>query len=202
MHVWGIASAIATKTVPQLIFKYDVATGHLSADGWVTSPLLLPRVSVASDGSWAMIGWNAFAPALCAPGPNFMIRSRYPQAVAAKTITGHAIDSANNILYAQIPDPTQPTGPPYTAANPPTMAIMDADNLNVRDRIMLPEKHDRPHDSRVAAATVLYTISDSGVMVLPVGSRTISPQLPADGIRRGPVLSGRFLHAQLHPADL
>jgi uncharacterized protein (TIGR03437 family) len=178
MHVWGVASAIATQTVPQLIFKFDGATGLLTADGWITSPLLLPRVSVASDGSWAMIGWSAFAPALCNPGPNFMIRSRYPEAVPATNITGHAIDSANNILYAQIPDPNQPTGPPYTAAKPPTLAIMDADNLTVRDRLILPESM-TGRAVLNAAATILYSVSDSGVMVLPVGSLNQSHRLTA-----------------------
>lgn len=166
MHVWGIASANQSAQA-QLIFKYDSATGSLAADGWVTSPPLLPRVSVASDGSWAMIGWTAFAPALCVPGANFMVRSRYPQAVAATNITGQAIDSTNNIVYAQIPDPTQPTGPPYTASDPPTLSIMDADNLTLRDKLILPESI-VGRTVMNAAATMIYAVSDSGVMILPV----------------------------------
>lgn len=177
-HVWGVASAASTQQVPQLIFRFDANTGHLAADGWVTSPVLLPRVSVAADGSWAMIGWSAYAPALCVPGPNFMIRSRYPQAVAATNITGHAIDSANNILYAQIPDPNQPTAPPYTSAKPPTLAIMDADNMTVRDKLILPESM-TGRAVLNAAATVLYAVSDSGVMVLPVGSLNQNHRLAA-----------------------
>ena len=60
----------------------------------------------------AMIGWPRSRRPCAFPGANFMVRSRYPQAVAATNITGQAIDSTNNIVYAQIPDPTQPTGPP------------------------------------------------------------------------------------------
>ena len=49
------------------------------------------------------------------------------------------------------------------------MLIMDSDNLTVRDRITIPE--DMVGRAVLnAAGTVLYAISESGVMILPVGS--------------------------------
>jgi uncharacterized protein (TIGR03437 family) len=183
VHVWGVLSAGGGGS--QGIFVYDATTGRLFADGWVTKPSLTPRISVAADGSWAMIGWAAYARATCVPGPNFMVRSRYPNPVASTNITGHAIDSANNILYAQIPDATTPTNPPYTPTTPagtassaklPTLSIMDADNLTVRDKLNLPENM-TGRAVLTANSAILYAISDSGVMVLPVGSLNQSRRL-------------------------
>ena len=164
VHVWGIADA---GTGVQLIYLFDASTGRMTSQVWTTSPPLLPRVSVAADGSWAMIGWAQYARAQC--GGGFMVRSRHPGAITSPNVTGHAADSRNNLLYAQIADPTQPTGPPYTAAKPPYMAVMDADNLTVREKILLSENLvGRGLVNR--AGTMMYAISDSGVMVLPVGN--------------------------------
>ncbi len=167
VHVWGVLSAGGGG--PQGIIEYDATQGRLYADGWVTVPPLAPRVTPAADGSWAMIGWAAFAHSLCGPGPNFMIRSRYPNPVASTNVTGHAIDSASNTLFAEIADPNTPSGPPYTATKPPLLTIMDADNLTVRDKLILPENM-TGRALLTSNRSILYAVSDSGVMVLPVGS--------------------------------
>ncbi|HXS97876.1 MAG TPA: hypothetical protein VN736_24925 [Candidatus Limnocylindrales bacterium] len=170
--IWGIADA---GTGSQLIFRYNAATAGFFADNWVTSPPLLPRVSVASDGSWALIGWSLFTQATCNTGANFAIRSRYPQATASKLVTGHAVNAGPNgtdTIYAQINDGTQPAGPPYYTSKPnsaPILSVMDAANMTVRERLYLPE-------NLVGRALLssdgktMYAISDSGISVLPVGS--------------------------------
>jgi uncharacterized protein (TIGR03437 family) len=186
VHIWGVAGG---GTGTQILYYFDGRTGSLQADGWNTSPPLLPRVSVAADGSWAMVGWSAFARSLCGPGT--MIRSRFPGVVTSATITGHAIDSRNNILYAQIPELAQPatttttttttTGSgttPAPATKPPALIIMDADNLTVRDRLNLPENMTGRAILNSGLDTI-YTVSDSGVMVLPVGSLARAHRLAA-----------------------
>jgi hypothetical protein len=195
MHIWGmgVTQPGNASQGTQLLFEFDASklsscpSCAFRVDIWVTSPSLLPRVSVAADGSWAMIGWSAYMPSTCVPGPNFMVRSRYPNVVASANVTGHAIDSANNILYAQIPDPTQPTNPPYTSttqagqtssAGPPTLSVMDADNLTVRSKLYIPENL-TGRGQLNAAASMMYAVSDSGVTVLPVGSLNQSHQLSA-----------------------
>ena len=55
MTVWGIGGA---NTGSQVVFKYDARVNALSGGAYVTSPPLLPRVSVAADGSSAMIGYS------------------------------------------------------------------------------------------------------------------------------------------------
>ncbi len=164
-HVWGVADA---GTGTQLIFMFDGHTGRMTGQVWNTTPALLPRVSVAADGSWALIGWATFTQAQC--GPGFMIRSRYPGATASTNVTGHAVDAVTGTIYGQIFDPNQPAGPPYSSAGKlPTFSIMDSDNLTVRDKINLPENL-TGRALLNSAGTMMYAVSDSGVTVLPVGS--------------------------------
>lgn len=164
VHVWGILDA---GTGTQLLYLYDASTGRMTSQVWQTTPPLLPRVTVAHDGSWAMIGWALYTRSQC--GGGFMVRSRHPQAIASTNVTGHAADSRNNVMYAQIAEPTQPAGPPFAAGKLPYFAIMDADNLTVRDKIQIAENMvGRAVLNR--AASTMYAISDSGVLVLPVGS--------------------------------
>jgi uncharacterized protein (TIGR03437 family) len=177
--IWGIGGA---GTGTQVIYQYYAVTNTLSAFTWVTTPPLLPRVSVAYDGSYAMIGWVLLNQA-------FEIQARYPNVVSSTNVTGHAIDSTNGIIYGQIPDASQPLGPPYTSSGTtagsasstglPTLLIMANDNLTVAGRIQIPENL----IGRIilnSAGTVLYAISDSGVTVFPVGSLKKAHRLAAD----------------------
>jgi DNA-binding beta-propeller fold protein YncE len=163
-HVWGIADA---GTGTQLIYLFDANTGRMTSQVWTTTPPLLPRVTVAADGSWAMIGWAMYTRAQC--GGGFMVRSRHPEAIASPNVTGHAADSRNNVLYAQVADPSQPAGPPFPAGKLPYFAVLDADNLTVRDKILMAENMvGKAVLNR--SASMMYAISDSGVMVMPVGT--------------------------------
>jgi uncharacterized protein (TIGR03437 family) len=164
--VWGIGSA---GTGNQIIYHYDTPSNQLYAALYVSSPALLPRVSVSADGRYAMVGWSLIN--------DSAIVARYPNVISSKNITGHAIDSKLGIVYAQIPDASQPTGPPVgsTAASGqtstplPALLLMDVDNLTVRDRLTMPENL-VGRAVLNSSGRILYAISDSGVMVLPVGS--------------------------------
>jgi uncharacterized protein (TIGR03437 family) len=155
--VWGIASA---GTQSQLIFQYSGPANSIAATIYVTSPLLLPRISSSADGSYAAAGYSLL-------GPGGVLKGRYPNVIPSANITGVAIDSANKLVYAEYPDTNQSTGPGGTGQA--AMLIMDADNLTFRDRISIPE--DMVGRAVLnSAATVLYAVSESGVMILPVGS--------------------------------
>lgn len=173
--IWCIASA---QSPSQLIFKFDSRTGQIIAETYLSRPLLLPRLSVSADGTYGMVGYWLLTSSY-APAYPFVMLGRYPNALTSSAVTGHAIDSTNNLIYMQIPDANQPTGPPFTStttsagstpsASPPTLSVMDADNLTVRDRILIPQNM-VGRAVLNAAKTVLYAISDSGVMTLPVGT--------------------------------
>src|ERR1022692_3024777 len=176
--IWGIGGA---GTGTQVIYQYHGLTNSLYAEGYTSSPPLLPRISVANDGSYAMVGWLLMNSA-------FVTQSKYPNVVTSTNVTGHAIDSINGIIYGQIPDASQPTGPPYTStpaagstssASLPLLLVMASDNLTVNSKIQIPENI----VGRVilnSAGTSLYAISDSGVTVLPIGSLNKAHRLAAD----------------------
>ena len=183
-NIWGIGSAGVGGYV---IFRYDARRRQLSVLAGTSSPPLLPRVSVAADGTWAMIGYAVFTSNFTTGNsPYGVIRAQYPDVVASANVTGSAIDSAAGIIYAQIPDATQPSGPPFApvtvpplqqaTAKFPNIAIMDADNLTVRDRVKIPE-------NLVGRALLssngktMFAVSDSGVTVLPVGSLNQYPRI-------------------------
>lgn len=166
--VWGIGGA---GTGSQVIFKFYGPTGALGGGIYVTSPALLPRVSVSSDGTNAMIGYGLL-------DANFALQGRYPNVLSSTNITGSAIDSVHGVIYGQFPDANQPTGPATSSSTPagstssvklPALLVMDPVNLAVHQRLTLPE--DMTGRAVLnAAGTVLYAISESGVMALPVGS--------------------------------
>ena len=83
-----------------------------------------------------MIGYAVF-------GGNFqsgVVLAQYPDAIASANITGSALDPVRGLVYAQIPDAAHPfPGPPFTSSTQPALAIMDADNLTVHDRLWIPE---------------------------------------------------------------
>ncbi|HEX3747431.1 MAG TPA: hypothetical protein VHW09_26020 [Bryobacteraceae bacterium] len=176
--IWGIGGA---GTGTQVIYQYHALTHSLYAEGYVSSPPMLPRVSVNNDGSYAMVGWILM-------NSSFQTQSKYPNVVTSTNVTGHAFDSAHGIIYGQIPDLSQPSGPPYTASpaagstssvSLPTLLTMASDNLTVTGRVYIPENI-IGRTVLNSAGTTLYAISDSGVTVFPVGSLNQAHRLASD----------------------
>ena len=170
MTVWGIGSA---NTGNQVVFRLDARAGALTGAVYVTSPTLLPRVSVSADGSTAMVGYALL-------DRNFNLQGRYPNTISSSTITGSAIDSNSHTVYGQFPDVNQPTGPANASSSTPAgstssvklpaLLVMDDDNMTVQERLTMPENI-VGRSLLNAAGSVMYAISESGVMVIPVGTR-------------------------------
>jgi len=166
--VYGIANA----ATGQAFYRYTALGHQLYAIGIVASPTSLPRVSVAADGSWCMIGQYKV-------GPTATDLAQFPNSTTSTKIGANAIDSKAGIIYAQVltaaPQTSTTTIPTTTTttvattpAAPPVLSILDADNLTVRDTLSLPENL-VGRTVLNSARDVLYAVSDSGVMVLPVG---------------------------------
>ena len=122
----------------------------------------LPRVSVAADGSWAMIGQyrlNQVADNL----------AQFPNSITSDNIGGNAIDSRAGIIYAQILTASDATAAGAPRATPPVLQVLDAENLLVRETLQIPENI-TGRSVLSAAGDQLYAVSDSGVMVFPVGT--------------------------------
>ncbi len=158
-YIFGLTDSI--------YFRYDVVFGEVTVTGYTASPALGPRVvSVARDGSYYTAGWGLF-------GRTGVLLGQFPNAAGLLAVGSHAIDSVAGIIYGQIPEANAATGAP------PVLTVWDADNLTVRDRLQLPENL-TGRSLLNSAADRLYAVSDSGVVVLPVGSFQNVHRLTAD----------------------
>ena len=158
-RIYGMGNSSGTFT-----FTYDVSSRTVSPGGVVlSSGVLGPRVvSLNSNGSTVMAGW-------------VMIDSRgtfinsVPHSSDQFSVGTTAFDDSRGLIYAQIP---------AVKGEAPVLQILAADNLTVLDRLKLPENTTGKSVLK-SDASVLYSISDSGVLVLPVGNLKASPRLSA-----------------------
>jgi len=191
--VYGIASSASA----QAFYRYRANSHLLYAIGIVAVPTPLPRVGVAADGSWCMIGQYRL-------DPTAIDLAQFPNSVTSTKIGGLAVDSKNGIIYAQIltgsaqsstssstsssssnsssssssSSSTSTPAAPAQPAAPPVLSILDADNLTVRDALSLPENI-VGRSVLSSAGDVLYAITDSGVTVMPVGRLNQAHRLAA-----------------------
>ncbi|HEY3441797.1 MAG TPA: hypothetical protein VGK29_13620 [Paludibaculum sp.] len=165
-----------------ILIQYDVASHYVSSGGYVASPPLGPRaISVSKDGSYYLAGWALF--------DSQSILGQFPNPKGLLNVGSHAIDSDRGIVYAEVPEgvPTTTTtangnsGTSGTASSsetlpPAFLMVTDADNLAVRERLKLPE-HLAGKGIMSSDGMVMYALSESGVMILPVGRRHESPRI-------------------------
>ncbi len=162
-----------------ILFRYDLNTRTVYSGGYVAEPELGPRaISVADDGGYYLAGWAMF--------DRRGMLAQFPNPAGLLNIGSHAIDSSRGIIYAQIPemirtddDEDDQTPPAASDTGPPFLMVVDADNLTVRERLRLPEnlsgKGILSEDGRA-----MFALSESGVVILPVGERDAFPRLRAD----------------------
>ncbi len=148
-----------------LLFRYDVATQTLSSGLYTSTPTLGPSaISVSNDGSYFTAGWTL-------KDSTFYNISQFENVSGALNVGTTAIDSVHHLIYAQIP-------PPGTTLPAPALQVVASDNLAVLNTINLPENF-AGNSVLSSDGSVLYGISDSGVMVLPVGALNHTPQVQA-----------------------
>ena len=197
--------AIADNGTAQAFIRYDARRGGLYAIGVTASPKPLPRISVSVDGSWAMIGQYR----LDATANDL---AQFPNSITSTNIGGNAIDSQAGIIYGQIitasaSSTTTSTGSsssaPAAPAAPPVLSIMDAENLLVSQSFSIPENI-TGRSVLTAAADMLYTVSDSGVMIFPVGRLNQQHRLSAsvrDVVARGTFCSSSVITQTITMTD-
>ncbi|HYL39238.1 MAG TPA: hypothetical protein VEV17_25185 [Bryobacteraceae bacterium] len=147
-----------------LVFRYAVTNRALSASLYTAAPPLGPRVvSVSQDGSSFTAGWTL-------EDRYFFDISEFPNPSGILNVGTTAIDSAHNLIYAQVrAKGDQPS---------PVLQIVDADNLTVESKLNLPENF-AGRSVLSSDGSTLYGVSDSGVMVLTVGSLSAAHQVVA-----------------------
>ena len=175
-------------------FRYNVTTKMLSGFNYTSTPAMGPRVvSVNSDGSYYLAGWGLW-------NPNGNLLAQFPDPAGLLSVGSHAIDSSRGVVYAQIPSQAATSA---TTTEPPVLMILDSDNLAVREKLQLQEnlagKSVLSSDGRT-----MYSISDSGLTVLPVGSLAQSPRLLSsqeDVVFRGSFCDRRVTTQQILLTD-
>lgn len=176
-------------------FRYDVVNRRMLVLGYTASPPMGPRaVSVNQDGTFYTGGWALFD----REGVNV---SQFPNASGLLHVGSHAIDSRRGLIYAEIPE-----GEGLNATNlpPPVLRVLSAKNLAVRESLELPE-HLAGRSVLDSAGRMLYAISESGVMFLPVGDLERMRRVAADReelVLRAAACGGAVLRGQIRITDL
>ena len=152
-----------TDASSEALIRYRVGTAQIEVINWIFTPPLGPRaVSVNNDGSAFLAGWALF-------DSQGYLRSQFPHTLGDLRLGGVAFDSARNLIYADIP---------AAAKEPPVLHVVDTDNLAVRERIRLPQAM-AGRSVFSSDGQTLYTVSDGGILVLPVGSLAAAPRVVA-----------------------
>jgi uncharacterized protein (TIGR03437 family) len=153
-----------------LVFRYDVTSHNLSAQIYTASPPLGPRVvSVSQDGSYFTAGWAL-------EDRFFYDISEFSNPSGVLNVGSTQIDSANGVIYAQVITGSANAAP--GSGLPPVMQIVDSDNLTLREQVQLPENL-AGKSALSSDGMTMYSVSDSGLMVLPVGSLSQYPRVAA-----------------------
>jgi len=176
----SVAYGIADDGSFQAFIRFDLRKGQIYAIGVVAAPKPLPRIGVAADGSWAIVGQYKL-------NSQALDLAQFPNSITSKNIGGAAVDSSANLIYAQIVTGTTTTSSSTGAttstasSGPPTLNILDADNLYVKESLQIQENI-TGKSVLSAAADVLYSVSDSGVTIFPVGNLNHQHRLTTDKI--------------------
>lgn len=169
-------------TNQSLEFMYDVTTKRVDAVAWTWSPPPGPRsVSVNYDGTLHSTGWAIHDRRLD------MVLNQFPQAVGNFEIGTHLFDSKRGLIYAQFVDSSSvqatsnQTGnasqtPQAASSSKPVLLVLDAENLAVKERWNLPE-NTAGKSVLNADSSTMYSVSDSGILIIPVGSAQQIPRV-------------------------
>jgi uncharacterized protein (TIGR03437 family) len=157
LQIYGLGGTSSTVT-----FRYDVTANALYPGGIVTSTGILgPRVvSLNTNGTLAMAGW-----VMVNQQGTFV--NYFPQHSNQFAVGSTAFDDSRGLLYAQMP---------ASIGAPATLMVVTSSNLTLQQTLQLPEnltgKSVLSSDSNT-----LYSVSASGVTVLPVGSLAQQPRV-------------------------
>jgi uncharacterized protein (TIGR03437 family) len=197
-HVYGLTNT--------LIFQYGVLNHSLQVVGYTSTPTLGPlAVSVSNDGSFFTAGWGLL-------NSNGIWTAQFPNALGTYNLGSTAIDSSAGLIYAQVPQattqstttsiPATSTAPQSSVA-PTILQVVAADNLSVQQNLQIPENL-AGKSLLTAKRDMLYSISESGVTVFPVGYLASNNRVQAsqsDVVFRGNLCNSSVLTRQFTILD-
>jgi uncharacterized protein (TIGR03437 family) len=149
-------------------FRYNVEQRSILVSGYTSTPTMGPRaVSVADDGSSYIGGWVLRN----SDGANF---SQFPDVAGTLDVGSHAVDSLRGLIYSQVPSATGGA----TAGQAPVLMVSSLENLAIHERIKLPENL-AGRSVLNSDHSIMYSISSSGVTIIPVGALDQTPRISA-----------------------
>jgi len=154
------------------VVRYNVVTRSLGVVNILASPPLGPRViSVDQSGNTLLGGWALM-------NSSIVQLAQFPYPTGKYNTGGHVFDLPRNVIFAQIPAGTAKatSGSAPVTAEGPVLHVVDTDNLTVRERIRLPENL-AGRSLMSPDMQTMYAVSDSGVMILPVGKLGQTPRV-------------------------
>ncbi len=158
-------------------FKYDVLAKKVIPGGYRSAVPIGPRVvSVNRDGTAYMAGWLMV-------DSNGVFKNLFTSRAGLLDIGSTAFDDRRGVLYAQIPESGA------TVASAPVLKIVSTDNLALKEQLQLTENL-TGKSVMSSDGNTLYAVSDSGVMVMQVGSLDRLPRIVAD--KQDLVFRGNF----------
>ncbi|HLJ47231.1 MAG TPA: hypothetical protein VKU01_14540 [Bryobacteraceae bacterium] len=172
LTIYGMGGSTGTFT-----FRYDVTSRTVYSGGIViASGNYGPRVvSVNSDGSLVIAGWTMIT-------TRNGLFSNLLTSNNTYNIGSTVFDDSRNVVYAQMP-----------GSGPPILQIVDTDSFAVLQQLQLPENLGGKSLLSSDSNTV-YAVSDSGVIILPVGSLSAVPRVTAS--QADLIFSGNFCNRQ------
>lgn len=158
-----------------LHFRYNVNSKSLLLSSWVNDPPLGPRsLSVSRDGANYIVGWNYYA-------SNLNVVASFPNPSGILNVGTHAIDSKRGLIYSQfsVAAASATTGGAATGPQSPILYVQDADNLTILEKLQLPENLSGK-SIMTSDGSLMFSVSDSGVTVIPIGSLISIPRILAN----------------------
>lgn len=147
----------------KFLYRYDSNRKVLQSNGFTSSPTLGPRaVSVNRDGSRWISGWTL-------RDLDGYVVSQFANVTGALNIGSVLMDPHRSMIYAQMGE---------VGATSPVLNVSDADNLTVRERLNLQENLSGKSLLSSDGST-MYSVSESGVTILPVGNLHLEPRVLA-----------------------
>jgi hypothetical protein len=169
LKIFGLLAGGATDNLT-VEFRYDVDIRRLTAFMATSTPPLGPRViSSNRDGSLHLAGW--------ALGDlSGSLVSQFPDPAGVLNIGSHVFDTHRNLVYAQMTK----AGSANTSGTTekPQLQILEPDNLTVLERLNLQENLSG-RSVMSGDGSTMYSISESGVTVIPAGRLTEQPRIAA-----------------------
>jgi DNA-binding beta-propeller fold protein YncE len=170
-------------------FGYDYVSGWLKILGYTSEPEQGPRVmSVNQDGSRYLAGWVLHGGSIWNSATGVWNLAQFPNAEGVLEIGSHAIDDSRGLVYAQVSVEAEEadtsacgiTGDcPLFVNKAPTLQVLNGENLAVLESFNLTEN--LAGKSLISSDhSTMYSVSDSGVLVIPLSILDTAPRIVAD----------------------